>query len=54
MCIVSTLKLGNNANSQDGIDDGSGVIQQVSTILDMQISSNYNSKNILKLQTHVY
>ena len=32
MCIISTIKLGNNANSQDGIDDGSGVIQQVSTI----------------------
>ena len=31
MFIISTLKLGNNANSQDGIDDGSGVIQQVST-----------------------
>ena len=50
MCIILTIKPGNNANSQDGIDDGSGVIQQVSTIQNTQIVSNYNLKNILKLQ----
>ena len=54
MFIISTLKLGNNANSQDGIDDGSGVIQQVSMIQNMQIVSNSNSKNILRLQRNVY
>ena len=32
--------LGNNANAQDGTDDGSGVIQQVSTIVDETLCSD--------------
>ena len=35
-----SLWLGNNANAQDGTDDGSGVIQQVSTIVDETLCSD--------------
>ena len=35
-----SLYLGNNANAQDGTDDGSGVIQQVDSIVDEFLSSD--------------